>query len=526
MPENQCFVGSPRVAKGWCSVLALAAALALTGCSDRNERAFAEAQRAEALMQQGNLPEARMAIASALRLRDDQVDYLLLDARIKFMMQDIRGAYEGYRVVLAMNPNNPEALLGVAQLGMSTGNERESRDAADRILAMEPSQPDALLIKGVHALNRKRHEEALELGERLLAGAPGDTRGIVLKARAISLLGRPDEALELLLDAATGSGNNDMLATAMLEVARDKSNVQVMLEQLALLRGSRPNSIDLAIDEANIRYKSGDRERARTVGREILDRHGDNAEALSRLADLWLEYDGDPLTAAERASLAAGGKRGARLALAKYYFDRGDLAAAEPLVASLGGDRAGGLKARIALALGRPGAAAAVEDIAARDTSNCDALAALAEIRLGRGDARGAVIAAQTLAAECEDRNDGFLLLARAYDAQGRTAGVERAYREGVSVRPLDRILSARLAEWLLSQGREQAAVSAARRLAQSVPAKVSSWRLLAEICLQADDAVCAGSAREREEEARTNYVIDLPPGQRAANPLLGQRWQ
>lgn len=526
MSEGQSFVRATLGVKGRRVILVLLLAAALTGCSDRASRAHAEGQRAEALLQQGDLPGAREAIGRALALRDNDIGLLLLDARIKFTMQDILAAYDAYAFILALEPNHPEALLGVAQFGMSTGNLRESLDAIERILARDPGQPDALLLKGVHAINRNDYEEALAAGEKLIESAPGDPRGVVLKARASFLLGRRDEAFFLLRDATIRLGNNEMIATGLLENARDQADHVVMLEQLSLLRQNRPASIDLAIDEANIRYKSGDLSGARRVGSEMLARFGEDAGAMRRLADLWLEYDPDPLDGSERQALAERGALNARLTVARHYFRSGEFTAASALLRSGGDDRMAALNARIGLASGNSSAATEAAAIARRDTTNCDALAAMAEAALGRGDEEAAITSAQVVGAECLDNSDGFVLLARAYAAQNRPAGVERAYREGISAHPLDRLLTERFAEWLLAQDRPQPAISTARRLTQRAPAKASSWRLLASVCQRAGNAACVREAEAQEVLAKRNFVLDIPPGERPANPLFGQIWR
>ncbi len=526
MSEGQLFVRA-RLPKwdAWRLAL-LATVLFLGGCGDPASEAYAEAQQAQALMEQGDLPGARMAVARAMAIRDDQVDILLLDARIKYQMGDMRPAYDSFSLALAIDPNNAEALLGVAQLGMLSGNPREAGNAADRILLMEPTQPDALLIKGVQALDRRNFPEVIALGDRLIAAVPDDPRGVVLRARGLSLSGERSEALALLRDATARIGNNDMLATALLENARDQGDPAVMLEQLAYLRQSRPDSLDLAIDEANVRYKSGDLPGARRIGLEILDKFGDNARAMTRLSDLWLEYDPDPLAPAERSALASGGKLGARLTASRYYLARGEPDAATALLGSRVDAREAALTGRIALAIGKPDGAAIAEAVAKQDATDCDAQAAIAEDRLRRGNPRGAIVAAQVVAAECLDRNDGFLLLARAYAAQKHPPGVERVYREGVAARPLDRPLTAAFARWLLTQDRPDAAVSVARRLTQLVPAKVSSWQLLADICQRAGNPTCRATALAQEKIARTNFAMDLPPGERPVNALLGQSWR
>jgi tetratricopeptide (TPR) repeat protein len=324
MVIRQFFVPAARPRQApWLGCIFSALALFLAGCSDRTTEAYAEAQTAQALLQQGDLRGARLAIGRALALREDQVDILLLDGQIKTAMGDLRAAYDSYRMVLALDPRRPEALLAVAQFGIALGETREALEAADQVLTIVPDQPDALLVKGIHALNQKDYAEAIALGDRMLAANPGDRKGIVLKARGLSLTGRRDEALALLRKASEEFGNDQLIATAMLENARDTGEVDIMLEQIGLLRQIRPDSVDLAIDEVNIRYKSGNVEGARTISGEILERMGGDAEAMRRLARLWREYDPDPLGPLQVRALSSDGATNARQVAARHYLAQG-----------------------------------------------------------------------------------------------------------------------------------------------------------------------------------------------------------
>ena len=435
-------------------------------------------------------------------------------------------ACDTYRMVLAIDPRQPEALMGVAQLGLSLGEERQSTEAIDTVLAMSPGQPNALLLSGIHALNRKDYAEALALGERLLANDAADRGGIVLKARALALTGRREEAVALLRKAAETIGNDELIAIALLENARDEGDVPVMLEQFSLLRQARPESIDLAIDEANIRYKSGDRDGARAVGVDILQRFGADARAMQRLKMLWQEYDPDPLAPEQRQQLAQGGELGARIAAARQYLAQGRPDAAEAIIAGAQDPRAVGLMGRIAVARNTPGSIAAAAAIIARDKTNCDALAAAAEWNLAQRKPKSAVEPAQKAAAECRDSSDGYLLLARAYAGQGRDAGAERVYREGLAAHPEDYALTAAYARWLLRAGRKDAAEAVADRLTDKAPQRLSSWRLQEVICAATGDSACVASARRGQEAARKDFRIDLPAGERGSNPLLGQQWR
>lgn len=527
MVIRQFFVPAPRprqARRAACIFSALA--LFLAGCSDRTADAYAEAQTAQALLQQGDLPGARQAIGRAMALREDQVDILLLDGQIKAAMGEIQAAYNSYRMVLALDPRRPEALLGVAQFGIAIGEEREAIKAADLMLTIVPDQTDALLIKGIAALNDKEYDEAIALGDRIIAAEPGNRRGIVLKARGYSLTGRRDEALALLRKAAEEFGNDELIATAMLENARDNAEVATMLEQLALLRQARTDSVDLAIDEINVRYKSGDVAGARAASGAMIGQFGGDARAMARLGRLWDEYDPDPLLPADRNALAENGAVNARQVAARHYLRNGAPMVAGELVGTSPDVRARALLVRVAARLNEDGAIRAAAGILSQDRTSCDALLAAAEWNLAAGNPGETVKSAQVAAAECRDMPDGYLVAARAYDALRRPAGAERVYREGIAAHPDDRALTQAYARWLLRRDREGPAESVVRRLTDRVPARASSWRLLEQTCTATGNGACVAEARRGVAAAAKNFAIDLPPGERGRNPLLGQEWR
>jgi len=504
-----------------CILLPLGALL--MSCSSPLEKAYQEAGVAEQLLQQGNLVGARMAVTRALGHRDDQVQILQLDAFIKFQMGDLIASYEAYRIILAIDPNHLGALVGVSQLGLSTGNFRESRAAIETALAIDPRQADVLLAKGIHALIRKEYDLAVETGEQINEFLPDDPRGIILRARGSFLSGEEEGAMNLLYAEAERIGNNRMIATALLENARTQPDVKIMLEQLSFLRSNSPESIDLAIDEANILYKSGQTEKAREIGAEILKVFGEDQGAIGRLLELWREYDAAPLNGQARARLADSGAVDARLIAARYYFEIGELDSAEQIVDGLDDDRGRGMLARIGVRRDRLNAGDTAEAILEEDEGNCNALSALAEARLATGKANDAVRAAQVVATDCLDRTDGYHILARAYRTAGRTSGIERVYREGIDTHPQDLGLTTQFSRWLLEQGRDAGALSAVRRLTKVAPARASTWKLYAEICEAVGNNACVAEANAARAVAENNFAIDLLPGQRPANPLTGQ---
>lgn len=476
-------------------------------------------------MDNGNIPAAKREIGKALQFGWDQPEILLLDAQIKLRSGDPYGAYEGFRSVLAVAPGNRDALLAVAQLGLASGDRMVARDAIARMLAANPRDGDALLAQGVDEIIRKDYAQALALGNAILASDANDRRGIILQARALSLLGNSAEAQVLLAHTAERLGNDELMATVQLENARDKGDTQTMLAQMPVLRQQRPDSIDLAIDETNIRYKRGDLAGARRTGFETLQQFGADAGAVRRLISLWGEYDSAPLDSAAQHWLVNHASAMTRVAVARFYLGNAAPAIAAALVSGSRDIRALALQARVGVATDKPGVIGQIATILAQDKTNCDALAGAAEWNLRSGKPASATQSAQVVAAQCPDIREGYVLLARSYALQNRVAGAERAFQEGLSAQPGNALLVRSYVRWMQERRNPRAAIAAARQLAQSAPAKVSGWALLADVCRQAADADCLADAQRGRVAARRSYAIDLAPGEFAINPLLGRQW-
>lgn len=497
----------------------------LGGCSSNSTKAYAAGQQAQAMLDAGDLQGARGAITRALALRGDQIDLLLLDGRIKYQLNDFGAAFNSYNMALAIDPMNQEALQGVSQLGSAMGNEVESVAAAEKILTLDPNNIQALLVKGMQRLTRRDFAGAQAMGERILAIDANNEAGYALKSRALVKSGKEAEAVALLTDAMKRSGPNRMLATALLETARDTGNAPLMLAQFRTLNELVPKNVDLTLDEANVQYKLGHMDVARQRGQSLLANNADKEDAIRRLIDLWTEYDRTPMTPAQIAAAVQGAPMPARLMLARFYLGIGDTKTARSLVGSQMGFEAAGLRVRIGYAEGEAGSAAAADEVLASDKTNCDALTVRGAEALRQGRSGDAVSAAQEAAAECPDRGAADLL-ARAYAGKGDDAGTRRAYLAGIEERPLSTAAAAAYIDWLGTKGQLALGADIARSLTQRAPAKVSAWRLLKAACARDGDAGCVAQARDGEAEALRNFAIDLPPGQRRPNPLLGNSWQ
>ena len=503
----------------------LAAALLVMSCANPQEEAQREAALAQQLLDSGDLPGARSAVGRALSHRDDQLDILLLDARIKLRMQDMAAARDAFRTVLVFDPNNQEALTAVTQVSVMFSDKKMAREMIDRALALDPNNAEVLMSKGVLELDDKNYSAAIATAERLLTN-PSDSRGTVLKARALFLSGDRAASYALLRDASAEFGNNELLAAATLENARAEGDVPAMLEQFMFLGSTQTESADLALDEVNVRYKSGDLEGARLRGVDFLARFGGDTQQIERLMELWEEYDPTPLTAADIQALAQDASIETRLAVVRYFIDRGIPDAGVPLLANAPDPRVFGTMAWLRVLRGDRAGMVAARRMLETDEANCGALAAVAQWELTHGSHENAVIPAQVLATQCRDRINGYNLLVAAYGKAERPRAVERAFREGTEAHPQDARFAASFADWLLANGRAQSAVALTRRLTVAAPSRVSSWKLRLEVCRKAGDRACVSQAEKGLATARRTFVLDPLPGIKRGDTLFGRTWQ
>lgn len=506
-------------------ILPVLLAGALPACSSSLDEAQENASQAQVLFNAGDLPGARAAIARALSFRDDQLDILLLDARIKTAMQDYSAAYESYRTVLVFDPNNQEALSIVAQAAVMGGDDDTAHETIKRALELNPNNPEVLMSKGILEIRENKFDEAIKTADKLLE-SPSSSSGTVLKARALFLKGDRAASYSLLREAAEKFGNDQMVAAALLENARAEGDYEAMFEQFTYLSLQNAQSADLALDEINTRYKAGDLAGARKNGLRFLERFGDRTAGVGQLADLWREYDDEPLTAGDIQSLSQEAPAVARLAIIQFYLDREKDDFIVPLLSNISDPRIFAMMNRLQVRRGDVAGYKGAIQILQQDQSNCEALSAEAEWYLREGAYTKAVVPAQVLASECRDRPNGYRLLATAYDKAGRPAAVERAFREGIDVHPQDAGLTRAFSDWLLTRGRRQSAVSTARRLTTAAPARNSSWAIYADVCRKAGNSSCLADAQRGASVARTNFSLDPLPGVKRGDTLFGRTWR
>ncbi len=513
-----------RLIPFWRTLLfALSVVVVMPGCANRDQRAASEATLAQELMNSKDLPAARKAISAAIADRGDVADYHILLGRIELASGSSSAAFNAYRDALALDATNTEALMQVAQLGLTTGNLAASLDATKRLMDLHPDQPDVLLLRGIHSMVRHNYSEASSYADKILAVSPDNVGGAILKARALYLSHKPKEAFAAL-DKITGkAAESEPVALTKLEMYRAQGQSSQMLSEFQRLRSLRPHDLGLRLDEANLRLKLGDRRAGQQLVEGVLASPEADSEIANQAISLWQEYGAEDVSSAAIDRIGRLGGSAARTSLVRFLLDEGRSSDAAHVLSGLSGDAGQGLKARLLLLNGEivPAAKLASKTLA-RDKSNCDALVAAAGSALQQRMAQDALRFSQRASSECPSLLKAWLLSASAYEALGQEGGVNRVYGQALDVNDQSAPLTAAYTRWLVSQGQKRKAVAMAHRLTEYAPALLSGWRIYQDLCRRFDQS-CVSDATKGLAKAHSLLGIDLAPGEPPPNGLYGR---
>lgn len=502
--------------------LAVAIAVSVMACSDPAEQALASGALAQQQFQAGNLSAARTSVARAISARDDVVDLHLLRGRIELAAGARAAAYEAFSAALALDPMNGQALQAVSQLGLTTGHLRESLEATQRVLTLAPNQPDAMLTLGVHHLIRRKYDDAIVQADKILALVPGHENASILKARASFIKSGGAVALDAL-DSVTGLAASPGVALTKLEIFRELRNAEEMATQFSLLSTLQPDNVELRVDEANFRFKRGERAQAHRLLASALSSSSMTRELVDRAVALWEEYGVEDLSDRAVQTLAQEAPTETKRAVARALIEAGHYDQARSVIAGISGQSGRGLSALLDVRMGRAQRALQLaNEVLSRDKTHCDALVAQSLASLDLKRPAQALQSGQLAAAECPNFASAWLVTADSYEALGRNSGVERVYTQATSSLPQSLPIVRSFADWLLHEGRDREAIAIARRLTRDAPASLAAWRLYAVVCRRAKNA-CERQAQAGHENAKTVYAIDMPPGEPLPNGLFGR---
>lgn len=488
------------VALAWLCILC-------TGCSNKVQKAYMRGQEAQQALDRGDIPAARQSIAKAIQAKDDLTSLHLLNGKIELAAKSPATAFDAFVMAASLDPMNVEALEGIALTGVQSRHEREAEDAAQTLLAAHPGNVVALFTQGQLALEREQYDAAIAAANRILAAHADDERGVVLKVRALFLAGKPDAAVNILRQAEARPPSAG-IARIALEVARARHDPAAMIKAFTILRRLNRITPQLDLDEANTRFKSGDRAEADRIVTAQLSKTDISADRIHDFLGLWREYG---LPAAGAVRLPASANEQAREGAARLLAEHNRAAEALAILALAPSPNAEGIKSLVWLNQGQEqDANDRARQILSRDPTQCEARLVVARVALRGRRFDEAIGNANPVAVECPYLIDATTTLSIAYGAIGQTSQIERSFGEAIKRNRDNPRAYEAYATWLRNQRLPGRAADVARELTQATPSRQSAWRLLLANC---DNDSCRAEARAGIAAAARAYQIDLPPG-------------
>lgn len=428
--------------------------IGLAGCGGPEERKANYRAKAQAYIQQGNFPKARVALRNVLKIDPKDPEAYFLFAQVEEKEKNWRNAFANYQRVVELVPNHDRALIKLGKLYLEARMTDKVVEVADKVLAGDPRHAQARALKIAVLAVGGRLQEATAQAEALLAEYPSDKDVVLLLASLYAVqqrAGDAEPALRRALDAHPGDLDllNSLASTYVRtgDVARAEQILTRIVE-------AEPKLFDHRVRLAGFYDHRGDYDKAETVLRDAVHVDPDSEPRWLALADFLATRRGAPQ--AESTLLEAKGRlphsTAISFALGRLYEVMNERDKARRLYEKVRDERRGSpasLDARVRLAAmdweeGRQEEAErGLQEVLKENPRAADALLLQGKIALRRGDGKGATQAFRTVLNDQPDHAEAYTLLGRAHLALGEIDLARENLQKAVALNP--RLLDAQL---------------------------------------------------------------------------------
>ena len=242
-----------------------------------------------AMMMAGYGERALPYLEEALRRFPSNARTLLAIGRIHLQANRLSPAREALGRAVALDPGMPEAWNDLGGVEAASGNPREALRLYERALALGPDLPYALVNAGEMQEKLGDAGEAERLYRRALAADPRSGDAANKLGLLLAKAGRTDEARRLFEQAISirrddASAINN-LAVLYMNTGRTSDAVAAFRYGIQVA----PDEDILYLNLSRTLLRTGEREKARDVMRQLLDRKPGSPLALGALKELEIQ---------------------------------------------------------------------------------------------------------------------------------------------------------------------------------------------------------------------------------------------
>jgi tetratricopeptide (TPR) repeat protein len=239
-----------------------------------------------AMMMAGYGEQALLYLEEALRRFPNTPRTLMALGRVHMQAGRLEPAREALERATALDPGMPEAWNDLGGVAAAAGDPREALRLYERALALGPDLPYALVNAAEMQEKLGSAEEAERLYRKALAVDPDNSDGVNKLGLLLAKAGRSEEARKLFERAIAirkddgGAINN--LAVLYMNIGQTNDAIAAFRYGMRVA----PDEDILYLNLSRTWIRLGEREKARHVMRELLDRKPGNSRALQELKEL------------------------------------------------------------------------------------------------------------------------------------------------------------------------------------------------------------------------------------------------
>jgi tetratricopeptide (TPR) repeat protein len=504
--------------------------LANSGCQNAQEKAAISARDAELALQAGDLEKAEKLALGATQLRDSEASYWGTLGKIQLQRNKLGEAYFSFQRLVELDPGNLNAIQLVSELAFQANDQKLAEEMADRALVLAPSSTRALLVKGLISLDKGKPEVAKELATKILNIDPKDEFGTVLAARALAVQGDIVEAAQLISRDIEANKRSEASLVTLIELHRRTGDFAALKSSFQNLIAKQPDSLPLLLDYANILYRGGEFDTARSILFRVISDKMATYENIVATTQLWKEFDPKPLSSNNIKRLIGSGSIATQLEVAGHYLDENDTVTAKRLLPTDAKDQTDSirtqvkaLKARVFYIEGRRADAMSLATtVINEDKTNVDARIVRSSIRQSKKDLTGALEDAQVAVENFQESEAARILLTQILLMRDGQMRALQSVAEGLEAMPQSSQMAEFTVKFLLRLKLPERALGVAKQFASDNPSSVRGWKNYMFACDSAGNATCSVAASAGLAYANSVYTIDQRPGAQKKRGLFG----
>jgi len=198
------------------------------------------------------------------------IDSWLMLGRLEKVVQNSTNAMAAYKKVLELDPDNEEAMTGLATVYADLGDNKSAADLLQKVADKNPSLRSLTTLAGVYE-QLKDYPLAAEMLRRALDQQPGNSDLKRALAEDLAISNQLDEALKIYQDLSAEDPKDEHSLLRISEIYRQKKDFAKAREAADKAAQLDPTNIEIQFNNVNLLEAEGKTNDAIKALKAILD---------------------------------------------------------------------------------------------------------------------------------------------------------------------------------------------------------------------------------------------------------------